>query len=356
MLLTSLGHGGTCLAMTKFDEKFQIYDKVSGPGFAAMVIKNGQTVYQNGFGVRKIDPVKEKSRSGITQETNFNLASNSKQFTAMAVLLLEQAGKISSDDSLGKFIPEIPEYMRSIKIDHLIHHTSGLPDYMEVCSQKTKVFNADILQTLFKKDRLLFRPGSKFDYSNSGYVVLSEVVQRVAKKSFPDFVRDEIFRKLGMDHSVVFSDATEGQIVNRAIGYGPWPFFKENDFSPCNFNFGDGGVYTNLTDYKKWITFLENPDALLKPGFKKKLFIPGGARSKKDAKYGYGWLIQETGKQRMIFHKGGWVGFRSIIVYLPEMKTWAIVFSNYKGIDLDEVAESLLKEFSSVTEIGPFNL
>lgn len=136
-------------ASETFDKKFEAYNRLLGPGFSALVIKDGKVVYEKGFGYASLK--KSAKKNPITKSTNFNIASNSKQFTAMGILLLEHQGKISSEDYLIKFIPEAPEYMKQIKIKHLIHHTSGLPDYMEICQINTKVKNADILSNLLKK-------------------------------------------------------------------------------------------------------------------------------------------------------------------------------------------------------------
>lgn len=329
----------TALAAPAFDKDFEAYNRKGGPGFAAMVIKDGKVIYQKGFGLASV-----KAATRITPSTNFNLASNSKQFTAMAILLLEQAKKLSPDDPLSKFIPEIPDYMKPIRIRHLLYHTSGLPDYMEVCSEKAKVYNADILNALRKKDKLLFPPGSRYEYSNSGYVLLSEVVQRAAGKPFPDFIQDEIFQKLGMKNSLVMSDKNEAKLARRALGYKEWPYLTENDASPCNYNFGDGGIYTSLEDYYRWATFIEHPQVLLKPEFQKKFLESGKTNSDESTAYAYGWRTTDYNGQKMIQHSGAWLGSRSYVGFIPEKHLWVVILSNYEGISLDPAV--FLAEFA----------
>ena len=159
---------------------------------------------------------------------------------------------------------------------------------MEVCEQKNKVSNADIITTLSKKEKLSLTPGQRHQYSNSGYVLLSEIIQRVTRQEFPDFIREEIFNKVGMNDSWIFSDKNEKKIKNRALGYGEWPYFELKDSSPCNYNYGDGGVYTSLSDYKKWIDTIEK-GTFLKPEFQKRMFTPGKLDDGESTNYAYGW-------------------------------------------------------------------
>lgn len=329
----------------RFEKPFAEYTHQQGPGLAISVVQDGKSLYSRGFGFAALG----KKKTPVTDSTNFNLASNSKQFTAFSVLLLIQDGKVGMEDSVRKYIPEAPDWMSDIKVKHLIYHTSGLPSYEEICRQQNRVHNEDILKTVFLKGKLEFTPGSQHQYSNTGYVILSEIAQRVSRKSFPEFISQNIFEKLGMKKSVVISENAEAAISNRAIGYGEWPYFEERDFSPCNYNFGDGGVYTSLKDYQKWTAFLSDPSALLKPEFAKLLFEPGVTNDGKSTEYAFGWSIDEYKGLRMIAHSGAWVGFRSMVVFIPEKKLWVTIFSNYRGIALWDTMTTVLDEVLPVS-------
>lgn len=174
---------------------------------------------------------------------------------------------------------------------------------------------------------------------------MSEVIQRVSGKSFPDFIQKEIFEKIGMNNSRVFSTENEHKIPNRAFGYNEWPYLTENDFSPCNYNFGDGGIYTNLNDYQKWISFLEKPDVLLGSVYSKKIFEAGLTNSGESTSYAYGWAVDEYKGNKMLVHNGAWIGFQSFIANIPEKRLWVVILSNYRGISINRLAMSFFDQF-----------
>ena len=254
----------------EFEKRFAAYEKQVGPGLAVLVIKDGKTIFSKGYGWASLGKGKQK----ISPTTNFNLASNSKQFTAFALLSLEQKGLISIDDKVSKYIPELPSYMSGVRVKHLVFHTSGAPDYMDVCETKKQIVNADVISFLGTKSKLDFETGTKHEYSNTGYVLLSEVLSRAAKKPFPEVLKTEIFEKLGMKETTVISVESERKILNRSLGIGEWPFFEPKDDHSCNYVFGDGGIYTSLNDYAKWALALEN-SKLLSPEFHARIFEPG---------------------------------------------------------------------------------
>ncbi len=325
-----------------FDKKYEAYTKLRGPGFAAMVLKNGELVYEKSFGFEKLGRGKIPR---ITASTSFNLASMSKQFTAFAVLLLEQRGALSAGDTLSKFFPNAPAFLRDVKVSQLLHHTAGLPEYTSICDKAGgNVHNSDVLDWLFKQEKLDFPAGDKYDYSNTGYVVLAEIVQLAAKKPFAAFLREEIFSKLSMKNTLVYSEETEARIANRSFGYSDWPYLEEDDASACNYTSGDGAVYTNLRDYHKWAAYLSGDGApLLSPASRTKLWEPGLTNSGDSTGYAYGWSISEG--RKFISHYGAWVGFHSAGGFFPEQKVWVVVFSNYRGLDIDGTAYDIVKQF-----------
>src|SRR5215469_8173035 len=177
------------------------------PGAAVLVVKNGKVLFERGYGVTDL-----KSLHKIDAHTNFRLASVTKQFTAMAIILLVHDGRLHYDDRLTDVFPDFPEYGRAITIRNLLNHTSGLQDYEDLMPQsdpglpveQVQIQDAGVLELLKKQRETKFKPGSKWEYSNSGYVLLGLAVQKVSGKSFPDFLRDRIFAPLRMNNTLAY--------------------------------------------------------------------------------------------------------------------------------------------------------
>jgi len=210
------------------------------PGAAVMVIRDGKIVHQKGYGLANVE-----AKTPIDEHTMFDLASVSKQFTAMAIMILAERGKLSYDDPLTKFFPELLAYAAKITVRHLLNHTSGLPDYM---GEYQKVGNPDfeptareVIGILARIDEPLFAPGEKWQYSNSGYVVLAQVAEKASGVAFPAFVKTNIFDPLGMSSSLV-ADAAESclrrrerQHVDRGhVQVGPGPLYRQAGHSIDN--------------------------------------------------------------------------------------------------------------------------
>src|SRR5215472_144154 len=204
------------------------------PGAAVLVVKNGKVLFQSGYGVTDL-----KSLTKIDAHTNFRLASVTKQFTAMAIMLLVHDGRLHYEDRLTDIFPDFPEYGRAITIRHLLNHTSGLLDYEDLMPQpdpnvpveQIQIQDAGVLDLLKQQKTTKFKPGSKWDYSNSGYVVLGLIVQKVSGKLFPDFLRVRIFGPLGMRNTLAYVRG-KNDVRNRAYGHsleqGAW---KQTDQS-----------------------------------------------------------------------------------------------------------------------------
>lgn len=316
---------------TELDAKYSSYKH--SPGVAVVVYKNQTLIHKATFGFADL-----KKKKKIKDFSNFNLASNSKQFTAGLALLLEQENKLKPSDVISKFIPEFAAKYPNVKVEDLVHHTSGLPSYMKLCEEMDKVRNDDIVSFLKNKEPL-FSPGQKFEYSNSGYVILSEIIQRIEKKSFRSVLQQKIFQPLKMDHSDVRDESSEHQIKGRVTGYDEWPWFQENDEGPCNYNYGDGGVYTSLKDYPKWLRALFD-ESLFREVFRKKIFESTLTASGDQTNYSYGWIVDKFDDRPALIHSGSWQGFRSRVVLLPEEKIWITAFSNYSPFPVKDLVKA----------------
>ncbi len=291
-------------------------------GIAKLVVQDGKAM---SFFVQGLS--NRESNQSISATTNFNLASMSKQFTAGTAMLLKREDMISFDSPITQFLQELPSAFSSIKIKDLIFHTSGLPDYLSICFRSSKVNNKDVLEYLLHHDQLLFQPGSQFQYSNTGYVLLSEILQRASNESFPVLIQDRIFKPLNMIQSRVRDENGRETIPESAIGYVSWPFFQKLDDVACDTVYGDGGIYTNIEDYKKWIHALEVPGFFREEELRE-IFHQGSLNDGTLVPYGFGWSIREVHSEKVISHSGAWTGFRTAVYYYPNQKLWSVAFSN----------------------------
>lgn len=292
------------------------------PGIALYVENNGNVVYKNGFGLDKTNGKRLKA------STNFRMASVSKQFTAMSILLLEKGGKVSFDDPISRFFPEIPAVVGNrVLLRHLLTHSSGIIDYEAIMddSKTIQLLDADVLTLLSKQDTTYFAPGSKFRYSNSAYALLALITERISGQTLPVFMKDHIFKPLKMKNSLMYE--TSAPIPNRAMGFARDRDKKlyANDQSSTSAVKGDGGVYTSLNDYSKWTHALWNSDLLNLPDVLTRLNFP--IKEVTGSYYGPGWFYFDK-DQPSLFHSGSTCGFSTFSINIPGQKTSIVYFSN----------------------------
>jgi CubicO group peptidase (beta-lactamase class C family) len=331
------------------------------PGFAVVVRENGHTVFERGYGVRDL-----QSRSAIDSGTNFRLASCTKQFTAMAIMLLAHDGKLRYDERLTDVFPEFPDYGKAISIRNLLNHTSGLPDYEslmeeakeEVWTESHQIHDADVLKLLEGQKHGKFLAGTKWSYSNSGYVTLGLIVARVSGESFPDFLHDRIFAPLGMSHTLAYVSGSN-EVPDRAFGHSKeGNRFVQTDQSSTSATLGDGGVYSNLEDLSKWDDALAH-HALLSAGEMKPALTPvkladGSTPSwssdpgdedplaGKPVLYGFGWFLDDYhGKPRM-WHYGETTGFRTAIERFTGTHFTVIILCNRTDLNPQFLASKVV--------------
>src|SRR5918998_675461 len=239
------------VAAKKVDAFLSQWDKNDMPGGAVGVVKDGRLVYERGFGMANLDYDVPN-----TPLTRFNLASVSKPFTAFSIALLAQQGKLSLDDDIRKYIPEMPKYDDTITIRHLIHHSSGIRDYEALVLfgglDTDKAYSPKaILNMLARQKNLSFKPGAKYQYSNSGYFLLGIIVERVSGKSLRAFAEENIFKPLGMKNTLFFDNRFE-VVKNRASGYMVGPNNSIRARSSLFDLIGGGGVLTTVEDLYLW--------------------------------------------------------------------------------------------------------
>lgn len=311
-----------------------------GPGAAVMVISNGRVVHQKGYGYAELE-----TRRPIDARTTFDLASVSKQFTTMAIMMLAERGKLSFDDTITKFFPQLPLYASRITLRHLMTHTSGMPDYMSAFRAKASAYSTEptsreVVAMLSQIPTPDFAAGARYEYSNSGYVVLGQVAEKVAGVPLPQFMKTEIFDRLGMS-STILSDQVKAPSPNRAISYRPdGGSYSNADYWPLNRIYGDGNVNTSLEDMFKWDQALYT-DTLVRQNTLAQAFQPMNLNDGKRSDYGFGWRIEGSNGQRRLSHGGSWAGFRTGIVRVPSERLTVVVLANASSMRSTEIASTI---------------
>ena len=310
----------------RVDSVFRRFTAPGSPGCALGVVRNGTLDYARGYGLASVE-----HGVPITPATVFDIGSVSKQFTAMAVVLLAQDGKLSFDDEIQKFLPEIPRYAGALTIRHLLHHTSGLRDYIDILGwsglgDEAVTTDADALEAIVRQKATNFLPGSEFRYSNSGYFLLSLIVKRVSGESLRDFAARRIFAPLAMSRTQ-FVDRHEMVVAGKAGSYGPG---EDGRFVLAAANWeqtGDGAVNTTIEDMVKWDRNFETGTVGGSAGLAE-MHKPGVLTSGDSTGYGFGLGVDRFRGLRRVAHGGAWAGFRAHILRFPEAKTSVISLCN----------------------------
>jgi len=315
------------------------------PGAAVLILHNNKILFCKGYGLANLE-----NKNRINKYTNFRLASISKQFTAMCIMILKERGKLKYENSIKDIFPEFPDYGSKITIKHLLQHTSGLIDYEDMMpdTQTTQVHDNDVLKMMMSIDSTYFIPGSKFKYSNSGYAILAMIVEKTSGKKYADFLRENIFKPLKMKNSVAYEKG-KSFVKNRALGY----YKKDNEFierdqSSTSAVLGDGGIYCSLIDYMKWDNSL----------YKKKLvsrktideaFSRGTLNDGTSINYGFGWFVNYVNKIKVLEHGGSTCGFTNYVIRIPEKRISAIILTNrYGESKLSDYCKSIINIFEKI--------
>ncbi len=313
----------------KVDKLFSKWDSTISPGAALAIIKDGKIIYKRGYGMANLE-----HNIPITPTSVFRIGSTSKQFTASCIAILALQGKISLDDDIRKHIPELPKYERPITIRHLLHHTSGIRDYLTlgaIAALPDDHFYTpeDSVELLSRQKGLNFLPGEEHLYSNSGYFLLGVIVERVSGKSLNDFAQTHIFKPLGMKNTHFHDDHTM-VVKNRADGYSPQKKGFRIDMTTLD-HVGDGGVFTTVEDLFLWDQAFYNYK--LGKELMELIQTPGVLNNGKKLDYAFGLSITEYKGLKKVSHGGGFVGFRAQMARFPEQKFTVICLANLGTIN-----------------------
>ncbi|MBI1391073.1 MAG: serine hydrolase [bacterium] len=313
------------------DALFAQWNRNDRPGVALAVIENGQVTYKGNYGMANLD-----WNQPIDSQTEFHLASVSKQFTAFCILLLEDRGLLSLDDDVREYLPELHDFGQPITIAHLMHHTSGIRDYFEPLIYAgwnlfTDIITPDHVRKIVYRQRTLnFDPGAEWLYSNTGYFLLGEIVQRVSGQTLAEFAKAEIFDPLGMTNTR-FDDNDTSLLSNRAESYAA---VEDKVYRiPVHFSSnGEAGVISNIDDFIKWNANAFDPivgNAHILALAESTGRLNNGA----DTQYAAGLLVIDYSGNRMVLHDGSLAGFRTLYARLPDRKLSVIVLSNDAAFD-----------------------
>ena len=304
------------LILTEFNDK-------NGPGGVFMVAQNGKTIYQKAFGKANLE-----SDVDLSPDNVFQLGSMTKQFTAIAVLMLEEQNKLNVKEPVSKYIPDYPLGSR-ITIHHLLTHTSGIKDFTKMKSLQDiaqKDMTPKMMVDFFKNEPADFAPGEKFDYNNSGYVLLGYIIELVSGETYENFIKKHIFEKVGMNQSYYASDR---QVIHkRAYGYHKKEYGYVNK-TVINFSvpFSSGSLMSTANDMLKWQNAL-NQNLLLSAEKTRKVFTKYKLNNGEESTYGYGWHLKEINGTPTREHGGNIFGFKTMGVYIPGKDIYVIGLSN----------------------------
>jgi CubicO group peptidase (beta-lactamase class C family) len=331
------------------------------PGCAVLVKYGGINLLEKAYGVRDL-----RTHTKIDTRTNFRLASVTKQFTAMAVMLLIHDGKLHYDDRLTDIFPEFPAYGKAITIRHLLTHTSGMPDYEELMDKQEKakgpiwsaehqIQDVEVLTLLEGETAGKFAPGTSWAYSNSGYVVLGSIITKISGMPYRDFLQKRIFTPAGMNHSIVYQKGIN-EVTDRAFGHSKeGDKFTEADQSSTSATLGDGGIYSNVEDMAKWDEALENHSLLSEKEMAPALVPikladgsephwPSSPREDspdagKPVSYGFGWFLSPWEGHARMWHTGSTRGFRTVIERFTKDGLTVVILCNRLDLAPEAFAE-----------------
>jgi CubicO group peptidase (beta-lactamase class C family) len=320
---------------TPLDQLFHDYNGAV-PGASAILLQDGVALVDAAFGLADLE-----HSTPATITTNYRLASVSKQFTAMAILLLVADRRLALDDSLERFFEDAPPSWRHITIQQLLAHTAGLLDYEDLIPPDItkQLREGDVLELVRPHAGGYHAPGTAFRYSNTGYCLLALIVEQVAEQPFAAFLRERIFAPLEMADTIAY-EAGISEVARRAYGYSlrdqGW---TRTDQSLTSATLGDGGIYSSVVDLARWDAALATGRLLPEP-LLARMFSPQAATSD-GAAYGLGWYLREP---KIAYHTGETIGFRAAIVRRLDIRLTAIVLTNRNDATPLALAEALLAQ------------
>jgi CubicO group peptidase (beta-lactamase class C family) len=328
-----------CCSIDKESRIDQLFEDYKGqvPGASLLVIKKGNKIFEKSFGLANL-----AKETAVTPNTNFRLASVTKQFTAMCILQLIEQEKLNLKTNLIQIFRNFPEYGKTITIKHLLQHTSGLIDYEDLIPDTVtiQVLDKDVLEMMKQQDSTYFEPGTEYRYSNSAYAVLSVIIEKISGKTFAKYLKQYIFTPVGMTNTIALEEGIS-TVNNRAMGYkfenGKFVF---KDQSITSAVLGDGGIYSSISDLYKWDQILYS-DVLISTETLDLIFSHGILKNGELIDYSFGWYLKNFKGNKCVYHTGSTSGFRNVFFRIPKQKLSVIILTNRAEPDLRNIAEQI---------------
>jgi CubicO group peptidase (beta-lactamase class C family) len=325
----------------RIDSLFTYYNRTDMPGCALAIIKDGEIQYQKGYGMADLE------RGIVIQpHTVFYAGSISKQFVAACALLLSERGKLDLQARVQQYLPDFPEYQDPITVQHLIHHTGGIKDYFELLEKEglnylNQISREQVYHLIKSQDSLNFRPGDQYSYSNSGYLMLAMIIEKTAGMPLSRFVDQEIFKPLGMTHSMFLDD------VNKLIPNRAWGYHQNIDGRIENMIMrfdlvGSGGLYTTVEDLFLWDQNFYS-SKIGSSRFIDNLLTTGKLNDGKDTRYAFAILKDQLLGRPAIGHSGSLGGYRAQFIQLSNERLSVIILSNLSSFKPGERAHDILR-------------
>lgn len=326
----------------QIDSLLQSYFKDSQPGASVAIIHNNSIFFQKSYGLANIF-----SNENISTSSNFNICSLTKQFTALAILQLQEKHLLSFQDKLIRFFPDMNTHIaNSITVKELLTHSSGIIDHYDYTNTTGMhhAHNADVYHAIKDIDSTYFVPGTQFRYSNTAYCLLALIVEKLSGVSFNEYMGKNIFKPAGMFNTTIWNEHTK--IYNETTGYdfdsttnsyiqsGP----DEHIFFSTE---GDGGIYTSINDYIKWFEALQSGKIFSEKIVKEARNIEFTINEQQKAGYGFGWFIDDSGKYKKVYHSGDNGGFRTYSFSIPSLNYMIVIFANRSDINIEDIVQKI---------------
>jgi len=345
-LLAGSGLAAEMPPNTAVDELFSAYERTDAPGCALGVIRDGEFIYRRGYGMANLEYALPLGPQSV-----FRIGSTSKQFTAAAIALLAERGKLSLDDPLRRHFPEFPGWADGVTVRQLIHHSSGIRDYLELAFLAGKADDADyytdawVLDLLSRQRETNFPPGAQYLYSNSGYLLLAHIVQRVSGQSLRQYAAEHIFGPLGM-RDTHFHDDHSHVVPRRASGYAPATDGGYRISMTTLDLVGDGGVFTTVDDLLLWDrNFYDNRLGQGGPRLITTMTTPGSLTGGETLDYAFGLRIDDFEGLSLISHGGAFVGYRAEMLRFPQQRLSVAVLCNRADATPSQLAREVARQF-----------
>jgi CubicO group peptidase (beta-lactamase class C family) len=324
------------------DDLFAFTREGRHPGAAVMVIHDGAVEHRRGYGLADLE-----AGTPIGGDTAFYLGSLAKAFTAMAVMLLAETGKVQYDQPVRRVVPELPAFMGPITVRHLLQHTGGLPDYFRLSKRRdlaelTGYTNGDVLAWVCRLEGLDYAPGERRQYSNAGYVLLAILVARAAGQPFARFLQERIFTPLGMRRTLVY-DETEPDVSPLAHGYFGGTSPDDPTYQRWDYNLrtaGGGGIFSTIDDLYHWDQALFT-ERLVSSATLAQAWTPGHLNDGSTFGYGFGWEIGSIRGRRRLAHSGSLAAYHARLLRFPDDRWTVIVLANADRVNAVTSAEQI---------------